>query len=395
MKKLSYLLSCAALATAVAFVSCKEEPKPPVIDDDGGDEELLGDMPSVSEPGAGKITLVLHVPDGTCNGIVAVGQNGTDELTWDPSGTDFDLVADKENWYQVTLTYAADMAVKVIAKTQSGEVSWNTQWGMNTVDEDGAPLETNVVMLGGEGCVIDNRENGGEVKLTTFVDNSVTYINVKAWKSAPCIERNAAGTATFKVTVPATTPDTAVVSIAGNWGVDGDPEYWAPGAVLMTREADGTYSLTKEVPASFQYKYIVSADGTTWDWAYECSKQFDMPVSLQANDVVEAWKEEPWNVAPVPAGNGTFKVTITEGYVEGNSIIFTGNFAEKAWGESDRTMTLNGNVWEWTGDYPENFQCKVMMLAPGADLADAVWASGENQKFDGENYNFSFSFPAE
>ena len=390
MKKLSYLLSCMALAVSVAFVGCKEpEPAPIVVPPEGG-EPL--EIPQVVEPGAGKVTLVVHVPDGTCNGIVAVGQNGTEELTWDPSGTDFTPVADTEDWYQVTLTFAADMLVKVIAKTQTGEVSWNTQWGMNTVDEEtGAPLETNVLIVSGEGCVIDNSENGGEVKLTTFVENTVTYFDVKAWKSAPCVERNEAGTATFKVTVPATTPATAFVSIAGNWGVDGDPEYWEPGAVLMTREADGTYSLTKEVPAAFQYKYIVSADGTTWDWAYECSKQFDMPVSLQANDVVEAWKEEPWNVAPVPAGNGTFKVTITAGYVEGNDIIFTGNFAEKAWGESDRVMTKNGDVWEWTGDYPENFQCKVIMVdAAGTQ----TWANGDNQKFDGENYNFSFEFPA-
>lgn len=389
MKKLSYLLSCMALAVSVAFVGCKE-PEPAPVVPPGGEEPL--EIPQVVEPGAGKVTLVVHVPDGTCNGIVAVGQNGTEELTWDPSGTDFTPVADTEDWYQVTLTFAADMQVKVIAKTQTGEVSWNTQWGLNTVDEEtGAPLETNVLIVSGEGCVIDNSENGGEVKLTTFVENTVTYFDVKAWKSAPCVERNEAGTATFKVTVPATTPETAFVSIAGNWGVDGDPEYWAPGAVLMTREADGTYSLTKEVPAAFQYKYIVSADGTTWDWAYQYNHQFDMPVSLQANDVVEAWDAEPWNVAPVPAGNGTFKVTITAGYVEGNDIIFTGNFAEKAWGESDRTMTLNGDVWEWTGDYPENFQCKVIMVdAAGTQ----TWANGDNQKFDGENYNFSFEFPA-
>ena len=92
MKKLSYLLSCMALAVSVAFVGCKEpEPAPIVVPPEGG-EPL--EIPQVVEPGAGKVTLVVHVPDGTCNGIVAVGQNGTEELTWDPSGTDFKAMAD-------------------------------------------------------------------------------------------------------------------------------------------------------------------------------------------------------------------------------------------------------------------------------------------------------------
>ena len=76
MKKLSYLLSCMALAVSVAFVGCKEpEPAPIVVPPEGG-EPL--EIPQVVEPGAGKVTLVVHVPDGTCNGIVAVGQNGTE-----------------------------------------------------------------------------------------------------------------------------------------------------------------------------------------------------------------------------------------------------------------------------------------------------------------------------
>lgn len=90
-------------------------------------------------------------------------------------------------------------------------------------------------------------------------------------------------------------------SVAGNWGVDGDPEYWIPGAVVMTRQEDGTYTLTKEVPAGFEYKYVVSADGVAWDWEYECSVSFVMPLSLKPVDVVEAWKNEPWATEETPA----------------------------------------------------------------------------------------------
>lgn len=119
------------------------------------------------------------------------------------------------------------------------------------------------------------------------------YIDVAAWKSAPCVAKNAAGTATFKVTVPATTPANASVSVVGSWGVEGDADYWTPGVHVMTRNTDGTYSLSIAVPASFQYKYVVSADGTTWSWDNQFATQFDMPLSLNAVDVVTAWAADP------------------------------------------------------------------------------------------------------
>jgi len=51
--------------------------------------------------------------------------------------------------------------------------------------------------------------------------------------------------------------------------------------------------LSIAVPASFQYKYVVSADGTTWSWDNQFDTQFDMPVSLSAVDVVTAWAADP------------------------------------------------------------------------------------------------------
>lgn len=292
MKKVKFLFVALA-AMSLAFASCSsDEPKKtdPVVTPP---DATLEEIPSITKPAAGFVTIAVRVPAGSiCQGLVAVGANGTTELGWNPSaGNPLTKVTGTDTWYSITLTYAADMAVKVIAVPEAGLASttWSTQWGMNTDDVTNVtfvePLSTT--------AVLDNSENGGEVKLTTLSDQDVVYIDVAGWNSAPCVAKNAAGTATFKVTVPATTPANASVSVVGSWGAEGEPEYWALGAVVMTRNTDGTYSLTKEVPASFQYKYVVSADGTTWSWDNEFATKFEMPVSLNAVDVVTNWKADP------------------------------------------------------------------------------------------------------
>lgn len=293
MNKMKFFVSALALVSMV-FTSCKKDgSNPPVITPNDSTEVVLEDIPLLDTPEAGFVTIAVRAPEGTCNGMVAVGTVNGWGMNEDCA---FTKVEGTETWYQVTLTYAADMQVKVVARPEQGELNWNYQWGMNKEGED-----PNVILLGEPGCVIDNSENGGEVKLVTFVDASLTYIDVKAWKSEPCTPKNEAGTATWVVKVPATTPETAKVSVVGGWGADGDPEYWALGAVVMERQADGTYTLTKEVPAAFQYKYVVSADGATWSWDYQYDKQFDMPVSLKAEDEIPAWSKEPWASEETPA----------------------------------------------------------------------------------------------
>lgn len=292
MKKVKFLFM-AFVAVAMTLASCsKDEPTTPVVPVDP--PKGLEEQPVIAAPAAGQVTIAVRVPAGSvCKGILAVGGNGA-ELSWTPaSGTAFTKVSGKDTWYSIKLTHASDMAVKVVAVPEDGieSTKWNTQWGMNTDDV------TNVTFVEEPTTAVLTTENGGEVKLSKLSDQDVVYIDVAAWKSAPCVAKNAAGTATFKVTVPATTPANASVSVVGSWGVEGDPEYWAPGAHVMTRNTDGTYSLTKEVPASFQYRYIVSADGITWDWANESKTLFEMPVSLNAVDVVSAWKADPvWKI---------------------------------------------------------------------------------------------------
>ncbi|MCI7337768.1 MAG: CBM20 domain-containing protein [Bacteroidales bacterium] len=260
------------------------EPEEPVI--------VKEDAPAIAAPGAGKVTIAVRVPEGTCNGIVAVGSNGTEELAWTPAGTDFVRVADTESWYQVTLTYAADMIVKVIAKSDDGAVTWGTQWGMNTDEKE------NVTWVVDEGlATIDNSENGGEVKLISFqtAEGKVLFLDVDAWKSAPCVERNQAGQATFTLTAPAL-PEGYEVYIVGNFA----EEDWNWGSETATPThkmelVDGKYTHAAEVPAKFEYKYFYKTAEGVMDWnnAEEIGANRQMALDLKAVDEVKAWKGLP------------------------------------------------------------------------------------------------------
>jgi hypothetical protein len=54
------------------------------------------------------------------------------------------------------------------------------------------------------------------------------------------------------------------------------------------------------------------------------------------------------------------------------------------------TEVVKGKQYTWTGEYPENFQFKAIQ-----NVGDQViWASGDNAKFDGETFEYTFTFEA-
>ncbi len=120
-----------------------------------------------------------------------------------------------------------------------------------------------------------------------------------------------------------------------------------------------------------------------------------MKFQAAGGDVVYIQIDE-WQVNPcaalVPAGTGKFTITFAEDayLVDGAEFIFTGNFEEKSWGDSDRTMTKEGNAYTWEGAYPEGFQYKVIQVANGTQ----IWAEGNNAIFDGVTFTHEFTFVA-
>lgn len=288
--KANKIMLAALFMGALAMVSCEKNQNPPVIEDPVGDTEVvLEEAPALEAPGAGKVTIAVRAPKGTCNGLVAVGaatnDDGSDD--WNPGAQTkkFTKVEDTETWYQITLPANPGIAVKVIAVSEAGVADWGTQWGMNVEGED-----PNVVIIEGTGT-LDNSENNGEVKLAELAENTVVYVDVVAWKSEPCVPKNEAGKASFVVVVPAETPTNALVSVTGSF----TEQSWTPGAYQLTRQEDGTYTGEFEVPAAFEYKYIIGMEGTGWAWDYEenVGGNRQMPLDLKANDTVESWKKIP------------------------------------------------------------------------------------------------------
>ena len=65
--------SVAAFAMSVAFASCekKDDPTPTPGEGDEEEEEVKEDQPlGIAEPGAGKTTLVVYIPNSACSDAV-------------------------------------------------------------------------------------------------------------------------------------------------------------------------------------------------------------------------------------------------------------------------------------------------------------------------------------
>ena len=282
MKNLKYFFGALALV-ALTLVSCKPEEVVPPVNPPVDPTVQKEEAPAIAAPAAGKVIVAVRVPDGTCNGIVARGANGAELGNFD-TDVPFTLVEGKTTWYQLELTYAADMAVKVLAKAEDGTIDWGTQWGMNVEGE--TPNVTFVAETTAEFTL----ENGGEVKLINCPDASVLYIDVVAWKSAPCVPKNEAGNATFTLTAT-NVPEGAIIGIVGNFP---EKSWVIAEPYEMTKGEGDVYTTTVAVGAAQEYKYFLKLSASEWSWDIsEDGGNRQMPVSLQAVDEVSVWKGVP------------------------------------------------------------------------------------------------------
>ena len=195
MKLKNLILGTMCFATLA--VACNKAPQVVVPGVDDQDEI---ELPIVNEPGSGKTTMVLYVPENThANGLYAIGT--INDWKHNQDGFKFTKVEgdDTGRWYQITLDYAADMGVKVCAVPSKPNLAgWSYQWGKNIDDNDPDPevKEDNVIVLGGS--VEFQYENQGQPKAINFVDGGVVFIQVKAWAADPNIKEQPATAIAFK-----------------------------------------------------------------------------------------------------------------------------------------------------------------------------------------------------
>lgn len=376
--KFNKLFFAALSFAALTMISCEKKPEPVPVTP-GTEEEEAPECPSIAAPAAGQTTIAIYAE--VCpKGAYLVGSNQGYNINDDALA--FEAVPNAENWYAITVDFAADLQVKAIARPSDEDVpfSWSYQWGPNFDPDAAEPLvddeaKNNTKILQGDGEFV--LENQGEVKLANVADGGVVYVWVKNWKTSPVIEAKKLETCWAKT----------------NWDQASDWT-WRE----MTKVGDGVFEI-EGVWGGNGFN-IAETEGGADAWYPTDHANFTLDPEAAAGDVVKVtFTSEKGNVGSikldlvskgqpkpdVPGGNGTFYVTIANReYTDGDVCIFTGNFEEKGWGDSDRAMTYDAGTgkWSWTGDYPVNFEYKV--------IYNDSWASGNNVVFDGENFEATF-----
>lgn len=263
--------------------------------------------PEIAAPGEKLTTIAIRVPKGTCNGSYAVGgfentagvANGWNEKH-QKEGFDFEKVEGTETWYKFTFKNDASFsALKVCALPQeASDADWKYQWGKNTDEKENVTL-----VKEDDDVVLDNTENDGEVKLTAAPANKVIYIDIDAWKAAPCGSVNPAGPASFDISIDLGNLAPVEVKVVGSWDSESEYGNWdiAKGAKL-TKSAGKWTASNIAVPKGFQFKVIVGfEEGAEYDWNSSTRLAENQDMALD-NKFVASYTAEDF--LDVPEANG-------------------------------------------------------------------------------------------
>lgn len=244
-------------------------------------EQVVEDQPALEAPGAGKVTICVQVPAPLCEGsfvVIPGSLTSWNEGDAKTNGQATELVEGTTTWYAGTFEWGADKAFKVAHCAADGTWKWANQALKGTL------IEGDVTLAADKGDQItgDNVINS---------DNQVIYVSVEEWELSACVETNKEGSATFNLTAVGF-PAEAQFAIAGSGLAAGAWACPPPAEHVMTKVADGKYTLTLDVPATFQYKYLVDKAGDgNWEWF--SAANYNMPVSLEANDTETLPEETP------------------------------------------------------------------------------------------------------
>lgn len=237
--------------------------------------QAVAPRPELEAPGAGKVTICVQVIEPLCEGSMVVIPGFL--TSWDTgdaiaNGQATQLVEGTNNWYAGTFDWQPDYTFKIAHCRPSGMWDWQYQAASGKV------LKGDVTP--NDGITDDMAINS---------DNQVIYIRVDAWEASACEKLNEAGTATFNLTTIGF-PAEAQFAVAGSGLLTGAWACPPPAEHIMTNLGEGQYTLTLDVPAEFQYKYLVDLYGDgSWQWFSFAN--YNMPLSLVTNDteVYDAW----------------------------------------------------------------------------------------------------------
>ena len=285
----------------------------------------------------------------------------------------------KKLFWALAATFAALSMTVAISSCEPKDNGDNNDNPLDNIEEDTEELTIPEVAAPGE----------GNTTVVLYIpqsecEDAAPYIlgvldGTEKWSNEEDYAMESLGKGWWKVTVPALTQEN---STNFKFRMDDGNNGW-------TMEPANSYKLLNDAA-----EYISIKEGAITDK--------DEPNNLLAiancdNKVLYVQSGE-WSLtpckAPVPGGKAKFIFTPTGEVPEGKDLIFTGNFAETSWAESDRVMTKEGETYVWEGDYPENFEFKVIIKDAagigGAGDDGVLWLDGGNQKVSEPKAEFSF-----
>lgn len=285
------------MISAMALTSCKGHVEPP---------KIIGDYPEIAASADNKIVIAVQFSTAPCNDVVFAGShdgwygtNGEDVAKmakFKPVGT-IDGVA-WDGWYYVEVDtlnagrdqtgacgdYRVVLEGKPVQLTSDGRFDWANQIGCTKA---GDCEVSGITVKSGSVNIIPGYPGECDIHITSTAQVAIIF---SQWKSSPCVTKNAAGSATFTATLAdgLTLPAGAVISIGGSFGENANA--WEAGVYVLTGTGTNPYTGTFGVPAEFSYKYILTVDDVNY-WEDRANRE--MPVSLQAVDVIDAFQAYP------------------------------------------------------------------------------------------------------
>lgn len=238
------------------------------------------EQPTLEAPGAGKVTICVRVPEPLCEGsFVVIPGSLTDWGTGKAveKGQATKLVEGTQTWYAGTFDWGPDYAFKIAHCKPNGTWEWQYQAASG-------------ILIEGDITTYDD-----DITRDMIInsDNQVIYIAVDSWEMNACEKQNDAGTAVFNLTA-LNFPEEAQFAVAGSGLSAGAWACPPPAEHIMSALGDGEYILTLDVPAEFQYKYLVNLDGTGEYWEWFSVVNYNMPLDLITYDIEDY--DTPWGI---------------------------------------------------------------------------------------------------
>jgi len=245
-----------------------------------------------------------------------------------------------------------------------------------------------------------------------FESNVTAAIIFKTWKNDPCVNAPKHDV-TFSVTVPASTPNDAVVRIVGSFGTSGYSD-WGQDAedMILTKGANGKYSIKLNLnEGNIQYKYVLNGNWDFEESTENCTSISNRTLAITGvatvNNEVINWKGFGDCAPSGETHTYTFVVTVPEGTPADAVVRIVGSFGHAGypnWNETSDDMKLvkgaNGKYSITLADVEEGTEYKYVLngswnfeergadngsdCAPGID-GNRKTPSSENEEVTVEN----------